>query len=126
MFGIRASSRSATARGLTGSASLQSAVHLADFEAVALPQLEPKPGIGLIVIDEIGKMECLSVRFVEAARRALAATVPLLGTVALAGTGFIAEVKRAPGVELNMISAENRNTLPAQLAAGLHASVTSA
>jgi nucleoside-triphosphatase len=101
-------------------------VHLPEFEAVALPQLEVRHGLDLLVIDEIGKMECLSHGFVEAARCALAAPVPLLGTVALAGTGFIAEAKRAPGVELVVISADNRDTLPDQLAARLLASVTSA
>ncbi len=64
-------------------------------------------------------MECLSAAFVEAARRALAAPVPLLGTVALAGAGFIAEARRAVGVELVVVTAENRDTLPAKLAARL-------
>jgi nucleoside-triphosphatase len=93
------------------------AVHLADFESVALPQLEPLPHIGLLVLDEIGKMECLSPAFVAAARRALSASVPLLGTVALAGGGFIAEAKRSPGVAVIPIAAENRDRLPAELAA---------
>ena len=92
-------------------------VHVAEFEAVALPQLEIRPGLELLVIDEIGKMECLSPAFVAAARRALAAPVALLATVALAGGGLVAEAKRAPGVELLAASPENRDSLPAQLAA---------
>lgn len=94
-------------------------VHVAEFEAVALPQLEIRPGLELVVIDEIGKMECLSPAFVAAARRALAATVPLLATVALTGGGLIAEAKRALGVELVTVSVENRNALPARLVARL-------
>ena len=97
-------------------------VHLAQFEAVALPMLEVRPSAGLLVIDEIGKMECLSTAFVEAARRALAAPVPLVGTVALAGGGFIPEAKRARGVEVIEILTENRDRLPAELAARLRAS----
>ena len=98
-------------------------VHLQEFEAVALPQLELRAGIGPIVIDEIGKMECLSLRFVDGARRALAAPVPLLGTVALAGAGFIEEAKRSVGVDVVVVTAENRDAVPAQLAARLRAAL---
>ncbi len=94
-------------------------VHVAELESVAVPQLEPSPRLGLLVVDEIGKMECLSPAFVEATRRALAAPVPLLGTVALAGRGFIAEAKRSPGVAVIAVSAENRDSLPAEVAARL-------
>ena len=98
-------------------------VHLAEFDAVALPQLESVGHVDLLVLDEIGKMECLSTGFVEAARRAISAPIPLLGTIALAGGGFIAEAKRSPGVEIVGISAETRDALPAALAARLRASV---
>ncbi len=94
-------------------------VHVSEFEAVALPQLEIRPGLELLVIDEIGKMECLSPAFVAAARGALMAPVPLLATVALAGGGLIAEAKRAQGVAVVSVSTGNRDALPAQLAARL-------
>jgi len=94
-------------------------VHVSEFEAVALPQLEIRPGLELLVIDEIGKMECLSPAFVAAARGALAAPVPLLATVALAGGGLVAEAKRAQGVDVVTVSLENRDVLPARLAARL-------
>jgi nucleoside-triphosphatase len=99
-------------------------VHVSEFEAVALPQLEIRPGLELVVIDEIGKMECLSPAFVAAARRALAAPVPLLATVALAGGGLIAEAKRAQGVDVVSVSLENRDVLPAQLTARLRPAAT--
>jgi nucleoside-triphosphatase len=101
-------------------------VHVREFEAVALPQLEPRPAIRLLVLDEIGKMECLSPAFVEAVRSALQGRVPLIGTVALAGGGLIAEAKRAAGVEVIAISRENRDRLPAELAARLRAVVAPA
>ena len=94
-------------------------VHVSEFEAVALPQLDIRPGLELLVIDEIGKMECLSPAFVAAVRRALAAPVPLLATVARAGGGLIAEAKRAQGVEVVSVSPGNRDVLPARLAARL-------
>jgi nucleoside-triphosphatase len=73
----------------------------------------------LVIIDEIGKMECLSPAFVGAARRALSGPVPVLGTVALAGGGFIAEAKRLPGVEVITVSRESRDRLPVEIAARL-------
>lgn len=57
----------------------------------------------------------------RAARRALSGPVPVLGTVALAGGGFIAEAKRMPGVEVIALSRENRDRLPAEISARLAA-----
>jgi nucleoside-triphosphatase len=47
----------------------------------------------LVFIDEIGKMECLSPRFVTLVRGLLDAERTVVATVALKGSGFIAEVK---------------------------------
>jgi nucleoside-triphosphatase len=81
--------------------------------------LQPRPGVDAMVIDEIGMMECLSHVFVRASRHALSAPVPVLGTVARSGGGFIAEAKHLPGVEVISLSRENRDRLPAELAARL-------
>jgi nucleoside-triphosphatase len=94
-------------------------VHVAEFEATAVPTLAPRHDLDLYVIDEIGKMECLSAAFVMAVRRALASGVPVLATVALQGGGLIGEVKRFPGVEVTLLTRENRSRLPADLAARL-------
>jgi hypothetical protein len=45
--------------------------------------------------------------------------VPVLGTIALEGGGFIAEAKRMTGVEVIAISRENRERLPGEIAARL-------
>ncbi len=86
------------------------------LEEVCRDALAPAPGDALVVIDEIGKMECLSPAFVEAARRALSGPVPVLGTVALAGGAFIAEAKRMDGVEVIALSREDRDRLPQEIA----------
>jgi nucleoside-triphosphatase len=109
----------ATVGGVGGPRVGRYTVHLAALEAVCEDALEARPGIDVVVIDEIGKMECLSPAFVLAARRALAGPLPVLGTVALAGGGFIAEAKRTPGGEVITLSRENRDRLPAQVAARL-------
>jgi nucleoside-triphosphatase len=109
----------ATAGGVGGPRVGRYTVHLAALEAVCEDALEPRPGIDLVVIDEVGKMECLAPAFVRAARRALSGVVPVLATVALAGSGFIAEAKRLPGVEVLPLSRENRDRLPDDVAARL-------
>ncbi|TVS21171.1 MAG: NTPase [Planctomycetaceae bacterium] len=64
------------------------------------------------VIDEIGKMECLSKLFVSSARQILTSLRPVLATVAARGDGFISEAKHLPGVELIDVSPINRDQLP--------------
>jgi nucleoside-triphosphatase len=72
--------------------------------------------VDVYIIDEIGKMECLSAAFVEAARRVLDGPALVLATVALRGGGLIAEVKARPDVRLVEVDPANRDGLPAQLA----------
>jgi nucleoside-triphosphatase len=109
----------ATAGGRGGPRVGRYSVHLGALEAVCEGVLDPRPGTDVLVIDEIGKMECLSPAFVRAAQRALSGSVPVLGTVALAGGGFIAEAKRLPGVDVIALSRENRDRLPVDVAARL-------
>ena len=87
-------------------------VDLEALHRVALPALEPAPGVELIVVDEVGKMECLSARFVAAMERLWSASVPLLITVAAKGGGFIARLKGKPGARLITVHPGNRNSLP--------------
>ena len=72
-------------------------------------------GVQLYLVDEIGKMECLSARFVAHMRRILDGRVPLIATVAQRGTGFIAEVKRREDCELLTLTRANRDAMPQQL-----------
>lgn len=99
-------------------------VHVAEFEATAVPALAPRHDLDLYVIDEIGKMECLSAAFVMAVRRALASGVAVLATVAVQGAGLIGEAKRLPGVEVTLLTRQNRSRLPADLADRIQAALT--
>ncbi|HEY3123706.1 MAG TPA: NTPase [Thermoanaerobaculia bacterium] len=67
----------------------------------------------VVLIDEIGRMECLSKVFVEAVESLLESAHVLVATVALRGEGFIQAVKRRPGVVLWQISRANRDEMPA-------------
>ncbi|GMV57751.1 MAG: hypothetical protein AMXMBFR72_08650 [Betaproteobacteria bacterium] len=64
-------------------------VDVAAIDDIARRVLAPDPAVRLFVIDEIGKMECLSAEFVNAVDNLLALGRPLLATVALRGEGLI-------------------------------------
>jgi nucleoside-triphosphatase len=90
-------------------------VNLENLHRVGLPALEATPGIDLVVVDEIGKMECLSSRFVEALERLWTAPVPLLLTVAEKGGGYIQQVKEKPDMILIAVTPANRDGLPERI-----------
>ena len=85
-------------------------VDVAGFEGLVLPRLEPG-GASLYVIDEIGRMECFSGAFCASVKRLLDSGAPVLGTVALKGGGFIAEVKARDDVALFEVTLKNRDRL---------------
>jgi nucleoside-triphosphatase len=68
--------------------------------------------IDLYLIDEIGKMECLSERFVDSIQRLLHTGKPLIATVALKGGGLIDTIKHWPQSEVWEVTLANRNQLP--------------
>ena len=69
------------------------------------------PAAGLIIIDEIGKMECLSPIFRRMIKEILSSEKMLIATVALKGGGLIEEIKRRADVMLFEITQENRDSL---------------
>ena len=62
----------------------------------------------LIVIDEIGKMELLSVEFREVVTQAINSCKKVLGTIMLNPHPFADEIKRHPEVETLLITRDNR------------------
>ena len=89
-------------------------VDLGALERIALPALALDER-AVYLVDEIGKMECLSSAFVEAVVRLLDSGRPLIATVAQRGAGFIADVKRHPDAELWQVTRETRDELPARI-----------
>lgn len=84
-------------------------VDVAGFEQHVVPILDAeRMDADLFVIDEIGKMECLSEKFVAAVRRLFASDAAVLGTAAQRGGGFISEVKGYGDVKLLTLAAQNR------------------
>jgi nucleoside-triphosphatase len=89
-------------------------VDVATFEQLVLPELTRHADV--MLIDEIGKMECFSTRFVTAARDLLDGPTPMVATVAVSGGGLIAEAKARPDVEVWKVTRDNRDELPQRLA----------
>jgi nucleoside-triphosphatase len=77
--------------------------------------LAPHADADVILVDEIGKMECLAPGLVAAIEGLLDGARPLVATVAAKGSGLIAAVKARPDVELIEVTRENRDVLPEAL-----------
>jgi len=86
-------------------------VDVAGFESFIerIPFFDEK--VGVIVIDEIGKMECFSSKFTKLVKALLDSEKSFIATIALKGEGLIAEVKRRSDVELFEITRDNRDVL---------------
>ena len=91
-------------------------------DAASLLLLDPTAQV--YVVDEIGKMECLSACFVTTMRALLASQTPVVATVGLRGGGFIAEVKRSRACLLWEVTHANRDDLPSRIVAWLEAMET--
>jgi len=94
-------------------------VAMIDRFAASLPDSRD----AIYLIDEIGKMECLSAAFVEMTRRWIDSGQPVVATVAQRGTGFINEVKRRRDVEVWTVTQATRDTLPDRIVAWIQNAV---
>ncbi|MHC4117500.1 MAG: NTPase [Planctomycetota bacterium] len=91
-------------------------VDVAGFEASVVPVLDVEiSDADLIVIDEIGKMECFSKKFVEAVRRLFDSDKSVLATIAQKGAGLISEIKNHPNAKLITLSRDNRDEMVAEI-----------
>jgi nucleoside-triphosphatase len=94
-------------------------VDVAVIDAVVEEALAVEESIDIYLVDEIGKMECLSGRFVAAMQALLDAGKPVVATIAQKGGGFIGEVKQRRDVELWELTRANRDSLPEKVLARL-------
>ncbi len=96
-------------------------VDVATIDRLAAATLRPDDPQAVYLVDEIGKMECLSLHFIEAMRLLLDTGRPVVATIARKGGGFIAEVKARPDVLSWEISYANRDSMPERVIAWLSA-----
>jgi nucleoside-triphosphatase len=106
-------------RGYLAHQGIQSALHIrrygvsiGNIEDIAVPSILPVEG-QLIILDEIGKMECFSAVFRRAAITALDSSSIVVGTITFGGDDFILGIKKRPDIEIQEVTTENRDILPA-------------
>jgi nucleoside-triphosphatase len=94
-------------------------VDLPGFERLALPALASPPRGGVVLIDELGKMELASEAFRAAVSQLLEEPIALVATIHLARHPFTDALKRRAAVELVPVTVRNRDALPGRLAGRL-------
>jgi len=94
-------------------------VDLAGFE-ILLENLDLRHAPShLVILDEIGKMECLSPRFIQEVGALLDSSKMVIATVGLKGGGFPATVRSRQGCQVVTVTLSNRSTLANTLLPGI-------
>lgn len=70
----------------------------------------------IVLVDEIGKMECLSEEFVGRTRRLLDSETPVLATVGKGGGELMRTVRRRQDARLTSVTESNRDRIPERAA----------
>ena len=89
-------------------------IRLRSFEELALEALSPA-NASLYVVDEIGRMECFSARFVARVGRLLTSRARVLGAIGEGTLGFPAEIRKRGDCNVFTVTADNRDMLPADI-----------
>ena len=90
-------------------------VNLRDIETIAIPSMIPARADEIVVIDEIGKMECFSSLFKETLIKVMNLPNWVIGSIAQKGDPFIQRIKDRDDVMLISITPQNREILVDQL-----------
>jgi nucleoside-triphosphatase THEP1 len=86
-------------------------VNIKGIDSIAVPAMVPDNEKVLVIIDEIGKMECLSGLFRDTVKGVLNSKNPVLGSIALSGGPFITKIKRRDDILIVEVTKDNRDTL---------------
>jgi nucleoside-triphosphatase len=86
-------------------------VNLPDIDRIAVPAMRPVDEAVVVVVDEIGKMECLSRLFRQRLVEVLDSVNIVVGAIAMKGNAFIEAVKKRPDTDLITVSKKNRDAL---------------
>jgi nucleoside-triphosphatase len=86
-------------------------VSIENIECIAVPSIIPVEG-KVIILDEIGKMECFSDVFRKAAITALDSPNVVVGTITFGGDDFVLGIKKRTDIEIHEVTPENRDALP--------------
>ena len=93
-------------------------VNLKNVDTIAVPSMVAENDNVIVVVDEIGKMECFSALFRHTLVTVLDSPNTVVGSIALKGDAFINAIKKRPDSRLIPVSEKNRDVLAAELAEG--------
>ena len=85
-------------------------VNLKDIDQIAVPSMLPTRYDQIVVIDEIGKMECFSRLFRETLIKILSSENQTIGSIAIKGNKFIENIKKRDDILLIPISEDSRDS----------------
>ena len=86
-------------------------VRVEELDRVAVASMVPARSDQIVIIDEIGKMECLSVLFRDTLVKTLDSPNTVIGSIALKGNPFIEALKKRTDVLLVNVDEKNRDSL---------------
>ena len=86
-------------------------VNIDVVDRLAVPAMIPQGPDVLVVIDEIGKMECFSPLFKDTLITMLDSENPVVGTISLKGDAFIRGIKARDDVTIIQVTKQNRDEL---------------
>jgi len=84
-------------------------VNLKDLDQIAVPAMIPSTVDQLIVVDEIGKMECFSRLFRKTLLQVISLENQVIGSIAIKGDRFIQTIKSRDDVTLVFITQTSRD-----------------
>ena len=93
-------------------------VNLNDIDRIAVPAMTPDRPDMLVVIDEIGKMECFSEQFKKTLVSLLDSSHRVLGSITMKGDRFIRRIKERDDVLLVTVTIKNRDKLESMFLSG--------
>lgn len=86
-------------------------VNIEDIDHIAVPAMIPESEKVMVVVDEIGKMECFSLLFKDTIISILESNHLVLGSIPLGGGRFIYQIKKRKDIRLIQVSEKNRDGL---------------
>ncbi len=90
-------------------------VDVAAIDELSSTALSGEPPADIYLVDEVGKMECMSARFIHALLALLDRQCTIVGTIARSGGGLIADLKQRSGSILWEVTRDNRGEMPARV-----------
>ena len=86
-------------------------INVEGFEKLVLPQLKIAQEVDLYIIDEIGRMECLSGKFCEQVKQIMNSPIPLIATLAGSEIPDMFHLKNRKDVSVLQVTQKNKEHL---------------